>query len=300
MAYLKLKDWNHAEDDATRAIEIDPLHTKSYQRRSSARVALGKLRAAIQDLNMAEVAASKTGVTSATKEIATEKQRLQTLLADAMDKAPKRKVPIQFVPNPDRTNEACATKTVGASKPLMDDYNDGELRAIQTTRKNISREMHEPIDDTCDKTRIRDEKEKDTIISPVFTNVNPMDVVSKTLQVTPPKKFRTWYEFEQVWKSYAGEQTHRILLLQGMKPQDITSLYKRNGMEDSVIFLDLIQCACKLDNRSSYISAISNIPSIDMVVMMLSKQEREILRKLLENATLSSTTMKEVFDRFGL
>ena len=47
MAYLKMKEWGSAERDADRAIAIDPTHVKSYQRRSAARVSLGKLRAAL-------------------------------------------------------------------------------------------------------------------------------------------------------------------------------------------------------------------------------------------------------------
>lgn len=37
MCYLKMREWIKAEQDAARALEIDPGHIKSYQRRSAAR-----------------------------------------------------------------------------------------------------------------------------------------------------------------------------------------------------------------------------------------------------------------------
>lgn len=54
MCHLKTRDWIKAEKDATAALNIDPRHVKSYQRRSAAKVALGKLRSALKDLMVAE------------------------------------------------------------------------------------------------------------------------------------------------------------------------------------------------------------------------------------------------------
>ena len=54
MAHLKLKSWAQAEADATSALQIDPLHYKSYQRRCVARLSMGKVRAALLDICAAE------------------------------------------------------------------------------------------------------------------------------------------------------------------------------------------------------------------------------------------------------
>jgi len=49
MAYLKLKNTQAAEDDASAALAIDGSHVKSLYRRGIARVALGRLRDAVMD-----------------------------------------------------------------------------------------------------------------------------------------------------------------------------------------------------------------------------------------------------------
>jgi tetratricopeptide (TPR) repeat protein len=53
MAQLKLKRFAEAEADCGAALRIEPTHIKSLQRRASARIALGKARAAVQDLERA-------------------------------------------------------------------------------------------------------------------------------------------------------------------------------------------------------------------------------------------------------
>lgn len=53
MAYLKMKNFLHAEKDCNSALNIEPSHIKSYIRRATARNALGKHRGALQDLEYA-------------------------------------------------------------------------------------------------------------------------------------------------------------------------------------------------------------------------------------------------------
>jgi len=54
MAYLKVKEWGQAEEDASSAIAIDQKHIKSYHRRAMARLRLGKVRAALVDIGAAK------------------------------------------------------------------------------------------------------------------------------------------------------------------------------------------------------------------------------------------------------
>jgi hypothetical protein len=53
MAYLKTNDYLKAEDDATSALKLEPTHSKSFQRRATARNALGKHKAALRDFECA-------------------------------------------------------------------------------------------------------------------------------------------------------------------------------------------------------------------------------------------------------
>ena len=104
MAHLKLKNWGQAEADATSALEIDPLHSKSYQRRCVARLSLGKLRAAMGDACAAkdiclfaiedDTSANASAINSSLIEIDKLQCKVQKALAEATKRAPRRKIPV--------------------------------------------------------------------------------------------------------------------------------------------------------------------------------------------------------------
>lgn len=106
LAYLKLKSWAQAEEDATSALQIDPLHFKSYQRRCVARLSMGKVRAAMVDVCSAKdsvlsMNGKEDGDKSATKTYLSEIQKLRAkvekALVDAANRAPRRKLPMTIV-----------------------------------------------------------------------------------------------------------------------------------------------------------------------------------------------------------
>jgi tetratricopeptide (TPR) repeat protein len=100
MAYLKLKQWDAAVDDATNAIELDRTNVKAYRRRSAAYKAQGKLRAALRDLNLAQLLLleeKKNGVDVdpiLANAMSKEREKTKSALIDAVHRAPKRKVKI--------------------------------------------------------------------------------------------------------------------------------------------------------------------------------------------------------------
>lgn len=100
MTYIKLKEWQSAESDATAAIHLDPLHIKSYQRRSVARSSQGKLRASLHDLYHARMILS--GITNNSKEeemhtLQKDIDKVESLLLKAVQKAPKKLIPINLI-----------------------------------------------------------------------------------------------------------------------------------------------------------------------------------------------------------
>ena len=95
MARLKLKNWLNAEADTTAALEIDPTHSKSYQRRSVARLSLGKLRAAMMDACAAEGCLDVNQECKVFEEVRRLQQRVQSALLDAVKCAPKRSITIE-------------------------------------------------------------------------------------------------------------------------------------------------------------------------------------------------------------
>jgi hypothetical protein len=98
MAYLKLKSWILAEADATSALQIDPLHYKSYQRRCVARLSLGKVRAAMMDVCAALDAATINGsaLESSLMEIRELRTKVEKRLIELPNKCAVRRL-IQIV-----------------------------------------------------------------------------------------------------------------------------------------------------------------------------------------------------------
>ena len=100
MAHLKLKSWIQAEADSTSALRIDPLHYKASHRRSVARLSMGKVRAAKQDICAAMDAASAdaSAVESVLAEIRELCTKIDNKLADLHTKcALRRKMPVTVV-----------------------------------------------------------------------------------------------------------------------------------------------------------------------------------------------------------
>ena len=89
-----MKEWAKAESDATSALNIDPSHVKSYHRRSIARSSLGKIRASLQDLHMAKTFAENGS--NDLKRIGVEIEKVRMMMSAAIEKAPKKNVPIRM------------------------------------------------------------------------------------------------------------------------------------------------------------------------------------------------------------
>ena len=90
MAYLKLKEYNRAESDCTCALSICPTHSKSLLRRATARNALGKHRAALADLLLAQ------DEDPANKQTRGEIQRTKEMLLSAVNRAPLVRLPVSI------------------------------------------------------------------------------------------------------------------------------------------------------------------------------------------------------------
>mmetsp|Transcript_7564 Transcript_7564/g.11062 ORF Transcript_7564/g.11062 Transcript_7564/m.11062 type:complete len:281 (-) Transcript_7564:94-936(-) len=241
MVQLKLKDWQRAESDASSALQMDIAHVKSYQRRSVARSSLGKIRASLKDLYFARAAAEKNGMNH--HRIPTDSfSKVELVLRKVVKRAPRRKIPI---------------------KPI---------------RKRQSKKKVEMMPSD------HDAKIANTAGVQVFTKITeklPIGLSVKALQ-----NARSWCEFEQQW--LALSEGNKTKCLTKVQPQTIAHVYK-NGMENSNVLLDILfHCAeidavdgigakIKVGHGGQILRALSDIPSIDLVVMMMSSAEKSVL-----------------------
>lgn len=90
MAHIKLKNWKQAEEDSTSALEVNPHHFKSYQRRCVARLSMGKLRAAMLDVCSAQDTCIDSQ--SSLAEINKLRLKVEKALVAAAKRAPRRKL----------------------------------------------------------------------------------------------------------------------------------------------------------------------------------------------------------------
>jgi hypothetical protein len=87
MANLKLNEYSKAEQDASCALLIAPNHVKSLQRRATARVGQGKIRAAVSDLQHAVEYEAEQGQPPS-KALSAELNKTKELLKNAVSRSP--------------------------------------------------------------------------------------------------------------------------------------------------------------------------------------------------------------------
>jgi hypothetical protein len=87
-----------AEQDCNIALQINGQHTKSFQRRATARNMLGKHRAALDDLYCAQniVSQDSTSTAAQLKQYKADILKTQELLKTAIQRAPLVKVPVHW------------------------------------------------------------------------------------------------------------------------------------------------------------------------------------------------------------
>lgn len=90
LAYIKMKDYIRAENDCNCALSIESNHIKSLLRRATARCALCKYRAAIQDI-LIVIELDPTN-----KQARTDLQKTRELLRNAVSRAPYTPVVVTF------------------------------------------------------------------------------------------------------------------------------------------------------------------------------------------------------------
>lgn len=248
MTFLKLKDWQNAESDASSAIKLDKFHVKSYQRRSAARLALGKVRASLRDLNLAKEALKQSNKVTGIGTIDDNKKMLQT----------------------------CDVKTHQIEAELRRIVQSAPKRNVKIQIQKPMKTVNSPKEDEIEQCAIRDlnhGKEREINQDCSFQLSNMSSSNSKKTRVISQQNVKNWLQFESVWRTLLSSQ--KIELLKSMNPCKLTQIYK-HGLEDSALLVDLLHCCSKMKKFGfSYLKALSQIPSIDMVVMMLSSKDKE-------------------------
>lgn len=225
---------------------MDPSHVKSYERRSAARLNLGKHRAALRDLYMAQAAANKQGQSLKINFSKAEKALLETV-----NRAPKRTLSVKVLLK--------ETLTTVPDQNLISVPQTANVASIGSEKKSTNGRIEHVL------------------------------------------KAKTWYSFEQAWISLSDDD--RLKVLPKLKPENILKMY-RGGMENTEVLLSLLNTASKVTTSFGItaLDMISKIPSVDMIVMMMSNVERDTLVKDISMITsnLHSGEVQEYLRKFGV
>mmetsp|Transcript_12680 Transcript_12680/g.16006 ORF Transcript_12680/g.16006 Transcript_12680/m.16006 type:complete len:479 (-) Transcript_12680:189-1625(-) len=292
MAHLKLKDWLNAESDAATALSLDPTHVKSYQRRSAARFSLGKLRASLLDLEIAKIASGGT----ATTEMKVEEAKVRNALRRAIERAPKRRIPIVIDNESNRivaderkvkmmtttTDNSAVHKesTLSPSKnttavpaPTLK-YDNNNKKVLHTQLHDDKISFTSSVQTPSTKTshiRRNNTKQRNIITSST--------AAAATARATAPPQ--TLYEFETQWRSHITEkQRHDLLKI--IKPRHFQTIFK-NGINDVDMLVEILQAVTALPEEQSfeYVRVLSRLKQLDIVVMMMTKEQRDSVRECL-------------------
>ena len=268
MTQLKLKDWINAEADANEALRLDSTHVKSYQRRSVARLHLGKLRAALCDIQMALDVVDPTRHpkdTSVHKSLLVEEQRIRQALMKAIHEAPKRKLQVSILnhshvhQNPNcQDSSANATSPQEAKATPPSDHNTQQhLELVQTSPPQSA---HSPL------------------VSSSFSHYKePENKKSAKKRTKTPT---TWYEFQTMWKS-CPHDTDRLQFMTRIRPSKLGKLFK-NGIEDVHLMVSIIVVLSHMEkDAADYLHALSTIQKLDLSVMMMTEKQHNIVREAI-------------------
>ena len=158
MAYIKLKEYLRAESDCTSALSIEPKHVKSLIRRATARNALGKHRAALQDL--IDASDHEPG----NKQVRLELQRTKEMLRSSVNRAPLVSINSRWSSSP---SEIMTDTTVidNVTAPIShENFQGPDLPYPGEVNKLVTTEM----------------EEKETIVPTPSSNINAAEQEPET------------------------------------------------------------------------------------------------------------------------
>lgn len=264
MAFLKLKQWKKAAADATSAIVLDPTHLKSYQRRALARSSLGMIRSALLDLNQAKILATNTpdeDIVMAT--IGKDCEKLSKMLLKAIEKAPLKKISIDFVG--EKVTEPLPPP-IDSQPPPIDSQNNKQSTSLKAS--------------PCESKKVQ--------------------VLDRRGDINTILQSRSWLDFEQLWKTFS--QNDKVACLERVQPKFFSKIYKY-GIENSDILFDITSTCVSLADPLKgvgILKVLGNIQGIDMVVLMMSKDEKKVLKKQVERLFTKESQRHKVLQQLGL
>ncbi|GMH87502.1 hypothetical protein TrST_g13290 [Triparma strigata] len=259
MCHLKTRDWIKAEKDATAALNIDPRHVKSYQRRSAAKVALGKLRSALKDLMVAEEIAKEEG---GIKGIKVDIRKCREALRDAVRRAPKKRIGIQSVSGVGRPEVGGVVE-----EEVVLELGEGAGGFDLDDAPTISQNQPSFLDAAS----------------------KAAAAAAKNVKLKAPKNA---YDMEKMWRSLKNNEADKAKYLMEYvcANKKLAKLFP-NGFQDSVMFDEIVGVldgvvGADAEGAKRVLIDLAKVKNVDMISMMADKN---MLKRVVEKAYRSES-----------
>lgn len=175
-----------------------------------------------------------------------------------------------------------------------------------TVERNLAEAMHKAPKRSVDVKIIP--KERSHVEMPTEAKHSSQSSEIRTLDVLKAKppgdvdrlmKAKSWYHFEQAWMTLSDSQ--QVQVLSKLKPERFKKIFQR-GMENVGLMISIVSACTKNEvDGIKVLDAISHLPSVDMLVMMMSKEERDAFVECISRVTsnLEQSKIQEITKRFG-
>ncbi|XP_060843062.1 RNA polymerase II-associated protein 3 [Rhopalosiphum padi] len=321
LCYLKTKEFKLAIIDCTSSLELDSTYVKTYQRRSSAYLALGMYNEAKKDLlnvlklepnnkqaksdlevvnnkfkqtemqKISDIKCQKTNTINNlqsinSKMLCKDGEPIQIVTPDWPQRVGCKQITSRQKPPHLRSKKPFCTLNIKDVEVDQDELNN--IHLLQTTLKEV-----------CEK------KYKDQSINKEVISTKKDMVQTEKKHVAIPPVPQTYVQLKQDWAFLKNDPELLFQYLKQIPGKRLPSIV-RNSM-DNDLFVDILRILrIKFINNgydiSDYLIGISELPRLQMLVMFCSSNEVSCIKELLNYVSkfVSENAFKNLKESFGV
>lgn len=178
------------------------------------------------------------------------------------------------------------------SRMLLKAIEKAPLKKIDFVGEKVTAPLPPPIDSQKNK--------QFTSLEASPCEKKQVQVLDRSGDIDAILQSRSWLDFEQLWKTFS--QNDKVVCLERVQPKFFSKIYKY-GMENSDMLFDITSmCVLLADPLKGVgiLKVLGNIQGIDMVVLMMSKDEKKVLKKQVESLFTKESQRHKILQQFGL
>lgn len=289
MALLKLKEYVKAESDCSCALAIEPNHVKSLQRRATARNALGKHRAAVQDLLLAEQ------LEESSKPIKADLAKAREQLRSAVSRAPLVRIQAEW-------DEAAAPSSEdtppvqGPDMPSSALLSSSSSLSVPSANPTHEQGTHSPVDSAALPPAPRRPQQPPptaipAAISPIESGGGSSSAsVPKKTKKDPSGRLSTSYDLERSLRMYASNETALEKYVCSLQLSEAVGVL--SSLKDADVMAALLAAVLRFQGRKynrwdevvGWLEAVSRLPNFSLLESLMAREDKDRLSEGLTYA----------------